>query len=281
MSVKVSPKTIYSCLAESLDRNGANYIQLLKSDRKKISEKTVHQIRITVRRLEAALELLDSLGIRHKNLSENLQYIRKIHGPLRNMHVELESIKDMEDDVKAKSLKKFLIKTEKKLEKKLPKELSQISLNKQHKEILKLVDKLLEKDTPKLNHKAIQVMEAQNQKLLAEFKKTKQDFSPSIPKSIHPIRITAKRLRYQGEILKPAIYFDNINLAQLKHLQDTFGKIQNNNVLQKSIAKFLHKRCKKKCKSVIELQSHVTKQQHYLMGLVTRMKVMSDYKIKR
>ncbi|MBC7538487.1 MAG: CHAD domain-containing protein [Bacteriovorax sp.] len=281
IKIKIKRKTIYSCLVEALEQNGAKYIQLLKSDRKKLSVETVHQIRVTTRKLEACLELLDSLRIGHKKLTKDLQYVRKIHGPLRNIHVELESIKNIEDQVKAKAFKCFLKKHEKKCEKKLFSELDLISFEKQNIEIQKIKNNLLLKDTPAMNEKAFNAMEAQNLKLFLEFKKTKRAFSPNTPKSIHPIRIAAKKLRYQGEILRPAISFENIDLPQLKHLQETFGKIQNDNVLHKSIDKFLHKHSKKGLKSVIKLQDLVSREQHTLMALVSKMKVMSVPKTNR
>lgn len=284
MGPKIIKKTIYLCLAESLEQNGTGYIQLLKSVREELSEESVHEIRVTIRKLEACLELLDTLALRHKNLTKDLKHIRKIHGPLRNMHVELESIKSIEDRIQSKPFKHFLKGHEKKFEKKLQKELDRISLDKQQKEIQKIVEKLLQKDVPTMNEKALKAMETQNQKVSKEFEKTKRAFSPNSPnspKSIHAIRIAAKRLRYQSEILKPVISFDNVNLRQLKHFQDIFGKIQNNNVLQQSIDKFLHKHSRKGSKSVLEVQTYIAKEQQTLMNLVGKMKGMKFSQSKK
>ncbi|MBC7540226.1 MAG: CHAD domain-containing protein [Bacteriovorax sp.] len=281
MDTKSTNKTIYLCLAESLKENGASYIELLKSVRKNVSEESVHEIRVTIRKLEACLELLDSLGIRHKNLSKDLRHIRKIHGPIRNMHVELESIKNIEDMVNLKPFKIYLKKHVKKFEKNLLKELDHFSLEKKYKEIQKIVDKLLKKDIPVLDEKAINPMETKLQKTSKEFEKSKKSFSPNIPKSIHAIRITAKKLRYQGEILKPAINFDNINLRELKRLQATFGNIQNNNVLQKSINKYLRKNSNKGSRSVLKLQTYIAKEQNNLVALASKIKGMKEVKEKK
>lgn len=266
--------TLYLCLAEALDRHGANFIELLKSDRKKLTADAIHQTRVATRKLEACLELINCVGIQHKNLKKELHYVRKLHGPLRNINVELEMLKNNKDEAYSKSFKDYLKKNEKKLGDILQKELDHLPLNKYNKEIQKLVLKLIHKDTPEENEKAMKAMEAQNQKNYSEFKKSKQEFSPTMPQSIHPMRIAAKKLRYQREILKPVMKFNKITMAQLKHLQDTFGKIQNNNVLQKSMEKFLCKHSQKGCKSVIKMENLISREQQDLMNLVSRMKTM-------
>ena len=279
-NANLSKKSIYSCLAESLEINGNHYLQLVKFERRKINEESVHEIRVTIRKLEACLELLEILGIQQKKLTEELLLIRKIHGPLRNIHVELDSIKGIEKRIKSKQFKIYLKQQKKKLEKKTLKTLDQIHLNKQHNQIKKVIEKLLQQDNPTKNKKALSDMELQNQTLFKKLEKTKKDYSPNVPKSIHAIRITAKRLRYQSEILKPVINFDNINLRHLKHFQDVFGKIQNNYILQKKIEKFLHKKPKKVNQSVLALQSCIAKDKKTLLLRAGKMKGMNFLKVK-
>jgi CHAD domain-containing protein len=274
-AINHTAKTISVCLAEFLEQNGASYLQLLRSERKKLTEESVHETRVIIRKLEACLELLETLGIHQKDLTKDLMHIRKIHGPLRNIHVELDSIKEIKDQVKSKSFKAFLKNREQKLAKKILNELKHVSLDKHHSEIQKLVDKLLQKDTPTKNEKALNNIVVQNQKISKEFEKAKITYTPKSLKTIHAIRITAKRLRYQSEILKPVISFDNINLRQLKHFQDIFGKIQNNNVLQKSIIKFLHKQPNKGSKSVLTLQTCIAKEQKTLLARAGKMKSLN------
>ena len=262
--------SLYLCLAKSIEENGLHYIQLIKSIRKKVTEESVHEIRVTARKLEAGLVLLDTLGIHQPNLKNEINHVRKIHGPLRNIHIELESIKKLEEQVKSRSFKHFLQKQENKLEKKLLKDLKHTFIENQQNGIIKLVTKLLRNDTPTANSRGRLLIATHHQKITKDFEKIKKTYSQKSVKSIHNIRITAKQIRYQSEILKPALNFENIDLRKLKYFQDLFGEIQNNFVLHKSINNYLKKKGNKGSKSVLELQTHITKRQNILYNRVSK-----------
>ena len=274
-------KTIYVCLAEFLEQTSERYFELIESERTNLTKESVHDIRVTIRKLEACFDLLETLGIRQKNLTKDLLHIRKLHGPLRNIHVEMDIIKETRDKIKLKLFRSFLLKREQKFENKIVKELKHVDLENHQNEIKKLVNKLLQKDTPAKNEKALNDMVIQNQKITKEYEKTKKGYSANSLKSIHAIRVTAKRLRYQSEILKPVISFDNTKLRQLKHYQEIFGNIQNNYVLQISIDKYLDKHSKKGSKSVLALQTYIAKKQNVLLANVGKIKGIAINKAKK
>jgi len=266
-------QSIYFCLAESIEKNGFKYLQILKSVKKKISVDSVHELRVTIRKIEAALELLEPLGFEDEKLAHELKHIRKLHGSIRNIHVELESIKNIKTTISVKAFKNFLNAKKIQEEKKILKKLKIISIKNQRTEIKKLVFKLLRKDTPPVNLKASRLLEIHHHQIIKEFKKVKTDYSPKSAKSIHNIRIISKKIRYQCEILKPSLKFSDINLLKYKFYQDALGKFQNNTVLQKSINKYLKKHGKIESKLVLKLQMHIAKEQNNLIKRITKMKL--------
>ena len=161
-------------------------------------------------------------------------------------------------------------KQENKLEKKLLKDLKHTFIENQQNGIIKLVTKLLRNDTPTANSRGRLLIATHHQKITKDFEKIKKTYSQKSVKSIHNIRITAKQIRYQSEILKPALNFENIDLRKLKYFQDLFGEIQNNFVLHKSINNYLKKKGNKGSKSVLELQTHITKRQNILYNRVSK-----------
>ena len=169
------------------------------------------------------------------------------------------------------SFNDFLKSKKDKLETKLTKKLKLISLVNQRAEIKKLVFKLLRKDTPTANSKARKLLEIHHHQIIKGFEKAKKDYSSKSVKSIHNFRIITKKIRYQFEILKPAVKFSDIKLPKLKSYQGALGKFQNNVVLQKSINKYFKKHGKVGAKSVLELQMHITKDQNILLKRITNM----------
>jgi CHAD domain-containing protein len=220
------------------------------------------------------MEILNTLGIHRKNLTRKLHHIRKIFGPLRNIHIELEAIKNFENqnDVHLRPFRKYLERREKNVMKKLLRELEEISVSKQELEFKKLVRKLIDNDTPQTNDKALIKIEDIHRIAYTEFKNKLQALSPNSKKSIHAVRIAAKKLRYQFEILKPAMNLKEINLQKLRLIQDKYGEIQNNFVLQNSIKKYLHKYCPKGCISVLKLQTSVAQEYLIHIAYVRKMK---------
>jgi CHAD domain-containing protein len=184
-----------------------------------------------------------------------------MHGPLRNIHIELAEIKKLEcndNQAKSKTFKKFLKVNKRKAAKKLFCKLNKISINKQNHKIQKVVKKLLEfKNISDANEKAFKLIDAENKKVVKNFINKIQTFIPNSQKSIHEIRVEAKKLRYRYEILMPAMIFENINLQQLIQMQDALGEIQNYFVLQKSIRKYRHNHIIKESLSVLRLQKIV------------------------
>jgi CHAD domain-containing protein len=265
-------KTIYVCLSNAIEQNGANLIQHLRTARSKISIESVHEVRVSCRKLEACLKIMDQLGIQRKKLRRDINNIRKIYGPLRNLHVVLESIKRIKENeklVKLKLFKKFLKRDEKSVLNKIFNQPKKISLKNLHRELQKVTQMLrMLKDSQIANEKAYIKMKTGNKKAVKKFKKIKHALSLISQKSIHNLRIAAKKLRYRYEILKPVMSFEGVNVEELKHIQEIFGQIQNNFVLQKSIRKYLHKYSSKEGSAVLRLQTTVIKEHQTLIAVV-------------
>ena len=187
--------------------------------------------------------------------------------------MELDLLKTIKMETGPRAFKNFLKHKKSQQETKLLKKLNLISISNQQVKIKKLVFKLLQNDTHPLDLKAHKLMANNHHQLIKEFKKIKMDYSPKSVKSIHNIRVITKKIRYQDEILKPALNFSDISLSKLKFYQDALGKYQNNAVLQKSSNKYLKKHGKIGAKSVFELQMYVTKEQNILLKRINNMKL--------
>lgn len=259
--------TIYRCLADSLEEQEYESLQLIKRLRKKLTVESVHKIRVTTRKLDACLELLSHLGLTNEKLAKEIHQVRKIHGPLRDIHVELEMLKDNDSSINLKCFKRFLLERQKKEEHKLHKKLDEISLKKRQIHFQKIRDEILKKNHLKKNEEALSIMRIHHEKLIAEFEQKKKVFSPELPKTIHEMRIVAKRLRYQNEILKPAMIFSNSNIRQLKYFQDVFGNIQNRSVLLVGLMKF---KKKKSTRDPEPIQKYIERLEIEQLALIAR-----------
>jgi CHAD domain-containing protein len=92
-----------------------------------------------------------------------------------------------------------------------------------------------------------------------------KDVNPERTKEIHHARILAKKLRYQGECVNSILGMKKYDLQNLKRIQSTAGRVQNDNVLISTLGQFLAKKKYSEDAKVLKLKSRVEKNQKKLI----------------
>src|SRR5262245_47344775 len=88
---------ILTCLKTSLKQQWNNYRKCLKASRKKLSEKAIHETRVSARRLLSTLELLASFlpAKRTEKIGKLLKHQLDIFDDLRDTQVQLPMVRKL------------------------------------------------------------------------------------------------------------------------------------------------------------------------------------------
>lgn len=233
------------------------FIREYKNCKKEFTKKHVHDIRIALRRLMALTEIVNPiLGVSDKKTKNSLKLIKqklKMFGPLRDVHISLLYIDEMQKEfpdleaffdhlnVLEGSLSKDLSKEFKKMDISNIKEISESLQKKLSKESKSdnLYDMLLSSATASFNN-VISLLE---------------DARPEDIASIHSVRIAFKNFRYMIEVI------DSINPVgqdfhdNMKSVQDVLGIIQDLNVVEGLLCDFIEKKHPAEC-GILSIEYH-------------------------
>jgi CHAD domain-containing protein len=221
-------------LRMALYDRGRRFLDLLTSAQDELTPAVVHQLRVTGRRLEAALGLMGALIGRAPvtKLRRRLKEVRRSLGDLRDLQRQLEAVAEeplLDEYLTERSghLPKTISKCRKVLRKvrtrKLEKGLEMVDA---------LVAALLQEDGEEnaqaLLHRAIW-------ETLLRAMAQAEEVDPDHSFSYHPLRIALKRFRYEAEIYAAAgwpIALDRHDgWDKLKELHQALGALQDNEVL--------------------------------------------------
>lgn len=221
-------------LRQALYDRGRRFLDLLGSAQEELTPAVVHQLRVTGRRLEAALGLMGSLVGRGPvtKLRRRLKEVRRSMGDLRDLQRQLEAVAEeplLDEYLTERSghLPKTISKSHKVLRKvrtrKIEKGLEMVDA---------LVAALLEEDGEEnaqaLLHRAVW-------ETLLRAMAQAEEVDPDHSFSYHPLRIALKRFRYEAEIYAAAgwpIALDRHDgWDKLKELHQALGALQDNEVL--------------------------------------------------
>jgi CHAD domain-containing protein len=202
-------------------------------------DEAVHQLRVSSRRLTAALETLQSLFADppRETLIRRLKRIRRAAGPARDLDVFRQRVKSSEFPLKRKSRKRvlqFLKKRRQKAQRPLQKAFRKRSPRK----LTKSVDELLAMVASQSGETA-----ASGSGLAVA---AVEQFVTDVPATyrtaadLHQLRICGKRLRYTLETLLDLQAIPQRDAAgrlleELKQIQDRLGKINDHAVSQRRL----------------------------------------------
>jgi CHAD domain-containing protein len=236
------------------------------------SPKNIHQLRISIQKLEAILTLANSLHSTHhsKNIMALIINVRKNLGPLRDIQVESLAIENLRDenmkDHKHRKFSTFFTKQKRKAKKKAESCLEKISIEKESKRTEKLVQKL---EKIELSHDQTKIKKQLNLKMklnMIKFNHMMKNVNPKKIKEIHHFRIMAKKLRYQSECMNTLTGLARYDLPQLKRVQSVAGRIQNDSMLISTLDQFLENKKNKHDPQVLKIKKRILDQQKKLIS---------------
>lgn len=219
-------------MLSSIDKVLIYYNQNFKDVKKKFSEKSVHDLRVTIRRFLAVLNVLNKevssgyVQLLRKKLKKEL----KLYNPLRDNQVQMLKIEKLTsiypilsnfyNFLKVKELEILnIIKT--KLENKSADEINEAVF------FLKLQ---LKQIIPKSQISKTALIKRAYDEYQSVLERSSQLDKNNLD-SFHKLRLAFKRFRYTMEFLEPFLNLTNTYFKQLKGFQDILGEIQDNRVL--------------------------------------------------
>jgi CHAD domain-containing protein len=223
-------------LHTSLDERWQKYNLQLANCRTAFSEDAVHDVRVATRRLLATLELIDAVVLKSKT--------RKLRRALKN---QLDSFDDLRDtqvmlaEVAARlssipELQPFLIrlqKRERRLLRKAQKNIQALDTDKLEKRLIKILETLW------VNAETSESLLSALDGAFSNVTRRAGKVDPSIPATIHRVRIAFKAFRYMLEIVHPILPgFPKKLLRQMQDYQTRMGDIQDVEVFLRNLDDF-------------------------------------------
>lgn len=201
----------------------------------------IHDLRVTIRRMQSLLELLKMLENNEvlENLWKTIKKIFKKFNKMRDIQVQIELAREMSIyELHRISYFTFLEKKKNFEERKLGKLINRGILTQIQGELfftyLNFKNNYFKSFEPKFE-KLIEYGKQRYTNLLYQFS-TIQKYNYS---SYHPARLALKKFRYLMEIFLPILGFSNERLNDLQSLQSTLGLIQDHCVFQNLLKEYL------------------------------------------
>lgn len=220
------------------------------------SEKSVHDARVSLRRIMSAVEILDTVSQTDDSAAKKhlkrLKEIHKLFSPIRDTHISIIYAQEMLPDFPSMgTFLEYLTSREKRLSFKLQKKLSDIDtypLRKISKAvILKIGERFGESElTNELRSIADRAFE--EVAALIDIVDTES------LESVHKVRIAFKRFRYMVELLDELLPVEEYMLNGMKAVQDELGAIQDITVVEELLQRFIEKKSPRR--TLLSLEYH-------------------------
>ncbi len=193
----------------------------------KPDEPAVHDLRVACRRVDATFEMLASLGGRVAAPRRRVRRLRKLAGPLRDLHVLEAWLADQRGDWPA--LDVILVR--------LPRQIRRATR--------RLVKDLKQYPRKKLKRALARVVvpeEADEPAILESLERVESDWHERVRRKApwHEVRIALKRYRYQAELVA-ALGLGQPDLDQLRHGQELLGQVQDLEVQSEKLEEYWRK----------------------------------------
>ncbi len=233
----------YESLGWALSQNWTQYQSYLLSCCKKTKTSAVHQLRITLRRFLAILDIAEELHFT-KQLFKLRKCLKSELDTLRNLRDYQGQEKSLLNDaVNLGKIHDFLCELKRKRkheEKRVKKYLNSEGIIKQGLIIQGLGEMLLEQSTnPILGKQAQHTFERLLVRHFKQLESRAHLADASDPISFHQIRIEFKKFRYTWDAMATLYPIPNDTLAKLKEFQKLLGGIQDSAVLLQLLYEYL------------------------------------------
>lgn len=245
-----------SFLSNALDKRYLQYRQMFHEAQLHLSEQTVHDLRVALRRLLTVLMLLKKLipDIRLKKTIKQLKKQFDELNHLRDVQVSLLEVNQRIVDLPVLSNVKIFLEA------------------KQDKYLRQVQTKMAVVDIVAIDKRIITVkkalMDVQHKKSIADLmlkvvhqrycmvSKRKNHINLNQPDTVHQLRIAFKKFRYLVEIVHPILpRITNQTLKSMQTYQDRLGYAHDSDVLLGFVYQYAARHPRAKLKSVIDFYS--------------------------
>ena len=225
-------------LIDALDKQRAAYRENLKRCRAEFSRKAVHDLRTSIRRLLATLDVIAffTSAARIEKLSDRLKEQLDDVSDLRDIQVMLDRVsEDVGTCPELEPFENYLEKREKKKQRSDEKHVQNIKPGGVEKRLLKVQAAVEDLSASKLQDKLPQAVDEAYLTVIQRY----GAIDPAQLISIHQLRVAFKKFRYMVEAIHPCL--PDFPEAQLEHMhayQTQMGAIHDGQVLLETLAEF-------------------------------------------
>jgi CHAD domain-containing protein len=241
------PGTAGSFLAEALQKRWRSYGKQLRKCQRDFSETTVHDLRVAARKLIAQLVMIEwaVAGTKIPKARRTLKGGLKALGELRDTQVQRLFIERRTARYPGLiPIRDSLRRRERRLKKSVAATVKGFKTRKLKKWISGVGERLtLESAHPCRSDRIATAAERATTRAFAEVVKQWRTIDPMKPRTVHRTRIAFKKFRYMVESLSPEFTgLKKSDLRALAQFQRRMGKIQDLEMMERTLADFAQKR---------------------------------------
>ena len=225
-------------LLRSLDENRATYQQQVKACRKKFTKKSLHDLRISMRRLLAMLTVVDYFidNTLAGKLSNSIKKQLDGFGDLRDLQVMSRKVAEHLDDAPALAPFQSYLKKHKKREKRAAEKIVKDIHLKHIRKSLRKIDQTLETlAVDEVQDKLPQAVDSAYLTVMQRY----GEIDPQEPVTIHHLRVAFKRFHYMVEAAHDLLPgFPSSQLQAMQEYQTRMGDVHDAQVILEALTRF-------------------------------------------
>jgi len=232
-------------LETSLKKQWKRYRRQLHSCQEKFTEEAIHDARVEARRLLSTVELLGGFlpAGRVRKVERGLKRHLDTFEDLRDTQVQLPLIEKMQGTFPAaRPFYAYLRKREERLVKATRKGIKKVKTQQLGKLIGACREEVGARRQKCAPAKALALLLRSVDRAFARTSQLRARIDPRDTRTIHRTRVAFKKFRYMAETLMEYLPAPDPELLEaMRHYQTMMGDIQDAEVLQQAVEKFLHK----------------------------------------
>lgn len=225
-------------LIDSLDKGGATYRVKLNVCREEFSKSAVHDLRTSIRRLLALLDVVAFVtsGSRVEKLTDSIKEQLDGFDDMRDVQVMLDKVSENIDTLpELEPFQKYLEKREKRKQRAAEQLVKDIKLGSINKRLLKICEDVEDLSPEELRGKLPQAVDEAYLRVTQLY----GEIDPAQPVTIHHMRIAFKKFRYMIEAIYPCLPdFPESLLDRMHDYQTQMGDIHDTQVFLETFAQF-------------------------------------------
>jgi CHAD domain-containing protein len=228
-------------LLDLLDERGATYVKKAKRCRDDFSTDAIHDLRTSIRRLLAILEVAAFVtsAAKTEKISDRLKEQLDGCSDLRDIQVMLDTLaKHINTLPQLGPFQAYLRKREKRRQRFVEKHIQDIKPGGVSKRLKKIRAAVQDLSAGEVSGKLPQAVDEAHLTVLHRY----GEIDPTQPASIHRLRVAFKKFRYIVEAIHPCLpNFPETLLERMQKYQTRMGDVHDIEVLLKTLAKFADK----------------------------------------